>query len=210
MTAWVVLNGEKTKDIVEVIPLGADIYCADGGVNYLYESRLIPKIIMGDMDSIKPEVKEFYKQKGCEFAIFKREKDETDGQLIVDRALDDKPDEINIICGLGGRIDHMLGNFQLLYRIARHGVTAKIIGNDILAAMSGKEIVLNKDKDQIVSIIPYTDETILTLEGFRYNVKEFMFKKDTPIGLSNYIVDELGKITVNKGYPLVIISNNYM
>ena len=30
MTAWVVLNGEKTKDIVEVIPLGADIYCADG------------------------------------------------------------------------------------------------------------------------------------------------------------------------------------
>ena len=42
MTAWVVLNGEKTKDIVELVPLGADIYCADGGANYLYESKLIP------------------------------------------------------------------------------------------------------------------------------------------------------------------------
>jgi thiamine pyrophosphokinase len=40
---------------------GSDlIICADGGANYAHEMGLIPAYIVGDMDSIRPEVKEFF------------------------------------------------------------------------------------------------------------------------------------------------------
>lgn len=38
------------------------LICADGGANRLYEYKkeIIPKCIIGDLDSLKPEIQDYY------------------------------------------------------------------------------------------------------------------------------------------------------
>lgn len=46
------------------------VLCADGGANYAYDMQIIPDMIIGDMDSIRPEVREYYEQQGVPLQKF--------------------------------------------------------------------------------------------------------------------------------------------
>lgn len=210
MIALIILNGQVDDYILrfkDTPHMFDNIYCADGGSNFLYIHKIIPKVIMGDMDSIKPDVMAFYKEQGCEFVVFQKEKDETDGQLIVDRVIADGAKKAVMLCALGGRLDHMLGNIQLLYRMVNKGISASMESNDAtvyLATAEGK-VQIQGPKGQIVSIIPYEDNTILSLDGFGYNVSRLKYEKHTPIGISNYLAKECGCIDVHVGCALVVV-----
>src|SRR5690554_5382413 len=85
--------------------LTADIIlCADGGANYAYLMELIPDYIIGDMDSINSEVREFYLQKEVVFKKFPRQKDFTDTQLVISFAEDLGASEIVFFGTLGNRL----------------------------------------------------------------------------------------------------------
>lgn len=206
MTALIVLNGHPDKVILDYIAEDTQVYCADGGANVLYNLGIVPKIIMGDMDSIQPHVKAYYQEQGCEFITVPSEKDETDGQLIIERAIADNHQKIFLFCALGGRMDHTLGNMQILYGACKKGVTAGVISDDTIIYCVNDRMTLNKEECNLVSIIPYEDNTVLTLTGFRYNVEKFKFEKELPIGLSNYLVEKHGNIVVHSGCAMVIIT----
>ncbi|MCC6498646.1 MAG: thiamine diphosphokinase, partial [Anaerolineales bacterium] len=102
---------------------GDFILCADGGTRHALALGVKPNLILGDMDSVDKEMLKKIQAAGVEIELFPRDKDETDLELALNKAVELNPDEIIIVAALGGRMDHSLANIALLsapYLVSRN------------------------------------------------------------------------------------------
>ena len=90
------------------------IICADGGTRHALALDVRPDLIVGDMDSVEDEQLQNLKEAGVSVEIFPHNKDETDLELALQRAIGLNPAQVIIIAGLGGRLDQTLANIALL------------------------------------------------------------------------------------------------
>ncbi|WP_195340399.1 thiamine diphosphokinase [Fusobacterium sp. 1001295B_180824_G3] len=206
--AYLFLNGElrgSKKFYLNLIEnQKGDIYCADGGANICYKLNLVPKEIYGDLDSIKDEVKEFYQEKNVKFIKFQVEKDYTDSELVLNE-IQNKYDVIYCIAGLGGSIDHELTNINLLdkysnlFFISQREKIFKIDDNYKFNNMVGTKI----------SFVVFSDEIKgLTLQGFKYNIKNLDIKKGEARCISNIITESEAILSIKSGSLLCVIKQN--
>ncbi|RKP14127.1 thiamine pyrophosphokinase, partial [Piptocephalis cylindrospora] len=100
---------------------------ADGGANALYDhlgpgvrGKFIPNAIRGDLDSARPEVLEYYAEKGSMISEVK-DQDSTDFQKSITLIQDLEGAEnegrcrIMALGALSGRLDHLFHSLHLLY-----------------------------------------------------------------------------------------------
>ncbi|PIQ72040.1 thiamine diphosphokinase, partial [Candidatus Roizmanbacteria bacterium CG11_big_fil_rev_8_21_14_0_20_37_16] len=99
------------------------LIAADGAVKHILKLKLIPKIIIGDLDSTPLSLQ---KELKVQFIKYPRKKDKTDFELAVDYCLENKFQEIIIFGVLGDRIDHLMANIFLLAKIQTENPTIKI------------------------------------------------------------------------------------
>lgn len=185
------------------------ILCADGGAEFVRRSNIIPTFLIGDFDSIDSETLDFYKNSGTEILRYPCDKDFTDTELCIDKAIELGGDEISIVAGIGSRLDHSLGNIALLHKIAVKGIKGYIAGQDCYVYLCNKELILDGKKGDTVSILPFLGDTYgVSLVGLRYPLKNATICQGQSIGLSNVFIEEQCKITLEKGELLVIKTNN--
>ncbi|KAL5230507.1 hypothetical protein ABZP36_029283 [Zizania latifolia] len=110
--------------------------CADGGANRLFDgmpellpgqdpdevrARYKPDVIKGDMDSVRPEVMEYYSNLGTKIVDESHDQDTTDLHKCVtfvteNSLIADKSNLCILALGaLGGRFDHEMGNINVLH-----------------------------------------------------------------------------------------------
>ena len=100
------------------------IIAADAGLKICNEAGIFPEIIVGDFDSLIPGEKgpdmggqkllEKYEQAGSLIRRFKPEKDLTDTQIGVEAAMQAGCGQVHVLGGTGTRLDHVLGNLQVM------------------------------------------------------------------------------------------------
>ena len=190
------------------------VIAADSGLNWAYRLGILPHQMLGDFDSVEPEVLEYYQKLQIPVKVYPTRKDYTDSELALWAALDlaDPGDEIWILGGIGSRMDHTLGNIFLLYEPLKKGVHACLLDglNEIRMLQGGDELrVERRESQQYVSILPFLGSAKgIDLEGTAYPLQDYTLEPGKCIGISNEIDEEQGYIRLKEGYLLVIRSTN--
>ena len=157
--ALIIGSGEDVPNEHPPISNNTIIICADGGGKYAFEWGLTPSVVLGDMDSIPANIHEYWQAKGIPFLMYPVEKDKTDVELGIDYALELGASHISLVGVWGGRVDHSLGNLELLYHLAERGYVIQYITSSAeLIAFQG-EFSADVEMNTTVSLIPLSEET---------------------------------------------------
>ena len=210
MKVCIVLNGEisnynKLKN--HILKENYDyIICADGGANHTYNMKIKPNFIIGDLDSVKEEVRIYYKNSDVKFEKFPAKKNETDTELCIYLAQKLNATNIDFLGALGGRIDHMIANINLLYYVKMQGIIPRIISdNEEIYIVDNDEVEIYGKKGDVISVIPINgDAKYVTLSNLEYPLENYNMKFYLPLGISNVMIENKCKIKVDEGSLLVI------
>ncbi len=182
------------------------VIAADGGYRYLGKLGIIPHILLGDLDSlgrVPPSLPE-----GVELIRHPVRKDDTDTGLALSVGYERGFRHFALYgCG-GGRIDHLLANFQSMGRYAAMGAQVQLIdpGYTAYAIANGQLQLPPAKAGTLVSVFCHGAQAKgVTLEGLSYPLTDGALSCDWPLGVSNAYEAERPVITVKDGTLLVLV-----
>ncbi|OGG03556.1 thiamine diphosphokinase [Candidatus Gottesmanbacteria bacterium RBG_16_37_8] len=185
------------------------IIAADGASFLLIKKGIIPDLAVGDFDSLSSVKLRMVQNKIAKIIKYPRIKDLTDMHLAVIEALKLKPQKITIYGGTGKRIDHFLGNLFLLELINKFNIKAEIVDEyNEIKIIEKIETLTKSAYFPYFSIIPLSEETVVSATGCRYEIKNKKITRGQTIGISNEIIKDQCLITVEKGKIVLIRSKD--
>ena len=223
MTAYIFTGGKIAVGSMDELGLHmseADlIIAADSGYNNASRLGVRPGLLLGDLDSIDRKKLAPDELEHIEKIIVPAIKDDTDTQLAVDTAISRGADEIYIIGGLGGRLDHTLSSVFLLEYIADRGAGAVMTdGQSRVRVMktAGQPVSLMIPKTfdgengfKYLSVVPLTDECEgVRISGVFYPLDGVTLERRYSYAVSNEITSDSAEITLERGTMLVIESRD--
>ncbi|VVC00724.1 Thiamin pyrophosphokinase, catalytic domain [uncultured archaeon] len=202
--AVLVCNGNlDTKWLYSCISPGDFIVAVDGGANKLVKTKFAPDVIIGDMDSINnTALKKFRK---CKLIRYPHEKDFLDLELALGYCIEKKFSKIIILGALGSRADMSLTNVFLLSQIPK-GISARIMHeNQEIYLVPSKKFSIGGVPGERISLFPIQGEVKgLSLEGFRYGLKNHDLRFGIGKGLSNEFKCKKARISFKDGMLLCV------
>lgn len=178
---------------------------ADKGALILAQHGIHMVCAIGDFDSIDRNNLSLIEQYSDETIVLNPIKDDSDSEAAITKAIQLGYDEIEVIGGLGGRMDHTLVNMRLALKYAGK-VTFTDHRNRITALPEGIH-ELKRDDWPYLSF--FTErESILTLQGFAYPLQERTITSGDLYTVSNELVCEKGTVIVQKNPVLLIRSRD--
>lgn len=185
----------------------------DKGVAILLNNGIQPDYAFGDFDSVTEQEWNLIRSKVKNIRTFKPEKDEPDMELAINWALAQNAEKIRIFGGTGGRLDHFLGNLQLIIRPLLKDISCDIEiidrQNMIFAKGPGRHQIEKNENKKFISFIPFSSDIEgLTLIGFKYPLKDRHIPLTSTLCISNELIKDYGTFSFTKGILLVVRSND--
>jgi len=189
------------------------LIACDGGLRHARVFEAQPDIILGDMDSVPPELLAEETAKGVPVFIYPAEKDYTDLALAVELAIQRDAASITVLGGLcsgaEGRLDHALANMHALASAAALGIQAELLDEHthVFIISNTRACTLYKGQYDTVSLIPLTTEAKgIVTSGLYYPLNGGTLKAGSTLGVSNRFTDEEASVSLAEGI-LAVIAN---
>lgn len=185
----------------------------DRGVYTLIKKNITPVIAFGDFDSVTNQELTIIEGHVKELKRYKPEKNETDMELALNWAVRQDAFLIRIFGATGGRLDHLLANVHLMVKpvVEKKHINVELIDNQNILSLKGPgsyKIEKRADK-KYISFVPLSlDVKGITLEGFKYPLKNRHISIGSTLCISNELVSDNGTFSFSEGILLVIRSND--
>lgn len=175
----------------------------DSGLNFLYRNQVVPTHIVGDFDSVSPEVITYYKSmKDIPIREFNPVKDATDTEIAVHLAAELGVKELFLLGATGTRLDHVMANIQILKIALDQGMKAYILDECNRISVWEKEIRLCESErfGKYFSLFPLGgDVSDVSIEGAKYPLEHYRMSPFESRCVSNEYNDDEVVITFPKG-----------
>ncbi len=200
-------NGELSHLEKARVLLHADDYilCADGGTHHALALGLEPNLVVGDMDSLSKDAWKKLEQANVQIELHPRDKDETDLELAVRRAIEMEPDSILIVGALGGRVDQTLGNIALLSDLRLFALDARLDDGVEEIFFCRKQAEVQGRSGDLVSLIPWNGEVHgVRTEGLKWTLRGETLYPEKTRGISNEMIDQTASVSTESGLLLIV------
>lgn len=207
MKAFIYVGGHVNAANITEHPKSGELrIAADSGYDNALALGEKVDILLGDFDSVKTKLPE-----DVEIIKVPAEKDLSDTQLAVNVALERGADELVIIGGLSGRLDHTLANLALLQTLSKARVHAHITdGISRVRHLDSTSTLIARSQFRYLSILPISDKLKgVDVEGCKYPLKRAtLTREDCSLSISNEIAGNCALISVRRGECYVIESTD--
>jgi thiamine pyrophosphokinase len=184
---------------------GDFVICADGGTRHVLDLNVRPDLIIGDLDSTDLEAIRKFREDGVNIESHPRDKNETDLELAINRAIEWHPQQIVIVAALGGRLDQTLANIMLL-------TDPRLSPFDMRLDDGVEEIQLCRERVEVqgragdlVSLIPWQGVVFgIRTEGLRWPLHRETLYPDKTRGISNEMIGDAASVSMESGLLLIV------
>ena len=201
----VTAGAPPTAELIETHRKDADMVIGvDGAAAVLVKHALWPNVLVGDFDSADDADVEKIGAMGTRLVRLPAHKNETDTEVAMNLALEAGASDIVLLGALGLRLDHALGNLNMLIKAHRAGVSCRIIDEVHEITVVRNEYELHGRVGQIVSLLPMAGDVTITATGLAYPLEGLLLRSDAARGISNIIAESPARLCISGGYALVI------
>ncbi|HHW85977.1 MAG TPA: thiamine diphosphokinase [Chloroflexi bacterium] len=206
--AVIAVNGviDDYTAVARLLRPGDHLIGADGGALHLLTLGRTPHVVVGDLDSLPAAVVDELAAQGVQFERHHREKDQTDLELAIERALADGAEEVLLIGALGGRLDQTLANLLIVAQRAWPAPVRIVEGEQVAEVLRGPGVLeLHGAPGDTVSLIPLGAAVEgITYTGLRYPLADATLAFGSTRGVSNELLDSVATVTIRAGVALVV------
>lgn len=209
--AVILIHGELdlTPEAEDLVRRADLLIAADGGSLHALAHGWWPHLLIGDLDSTPPEVREQLVAHGAEVLQYPPAKDETDTELALHAALARGADEIVLLGATGGRLDHALANIFLLALPAAACVRLSLLaGRQRLLVIRDRAEIHGRPGD-LLSLLPIGgDVRGIRTEGLAYPLHGETLPFAIPRGISNVFTAPVATVSVESGVLLAVVTTD--
>ena len=209
MRAFIFANGKYTVSLHPPDFLDDDLIIAvDGGSRHCQAFKVVPDILIGDLDSADPNLAASWELMGVEIILHPQDKDQTDLELALLLAQEREAEEAFVYGAVGGRLDMTFANlFLLAHPELVIPITLIQQNQEVHLLRPGNSLTLAGSAEDTLSLLPlHQDGAIVSAQGVQYPLEGENLAFGLTRGISNKLTNNNAVITLESGLLAVIIS----
>jgi thiamine pyrophosphokinase len=202
-TALLFVNGEVTANEISKIKSTQFILviAADGGASHALRFGYQPQHVVGDLDSITPEIKKQLSK--TQFL-----QDPSQHLNDLEKALKfceiEEVKHLTVLGISGKRLDHTLNNLSVISRFDQKFKLRILDAHSEIFLVRQSWQYSGKEK-QLISLIPLGTVEGITTEGLAFALKDESLDFGKREGLSNYIVSSPVSVKITRGLLFIFV-----